>query len=105
MTTAKAKLASANGGLAQALASVEGTSVTDNPDVLAAEAKLRQAAIVMAHMHITAPVSGVIAERTVQLGQQIAAGTPLMAVVPLQGVSIDANFKEGQLSNMRVGSP
>jgi membrane fusion protein, multidrug efflux system len=105
VTTAKAKVAATNGAFAQALATVEGTEVADNPDVLAAEAKLRQACIVLAHMHLVAPVSGVVAERTVQLGQQIAPGTPLMAVVPLEAVWIDANFKEGQLSDMRVGQP
>src|SRR6185503_6178905 len=50
-------------------------------------------------------VDGVIAQRTVQLGQQIAAGTPLMAVVPLESVWIDANFKEVQLARMRIGQP
>jgi membrane fusion protein, multidrug efflux system len=47
----------------------------------------------------------VIAQRTVQVGQQVAAGTPLMAVVPLSNVWIDANFKEVQLSDMRIGQP
>ena len=56
-------------------------------------------------MRLIAPVNGVIAQRTVQIGQQVAAGTPLMAVVPLDQVWIDANFKEGQLQDMRVGQP
>jgi membrane fusion protein (multidrug efflux system) len=50
-------------------------------------------------------VDGVVAQRTVQVGQQLAAGTPLMAVVPLHDVWIDANFKEVQLERMRVGQP
>ena len=93
------------GKLQGALASVQGTSVADNPDVLAAMARLRQASIVLAHMRLYAPVSGVVAQRSVQLGQQIAAGTPLMAVVPLDAVWVDANFKEAQLRNMRGGQP
>jgi membrane fusion protein (multidrug efflux system) len=56
-------------------------------------------------MKLYAPVNGVIAQRTVQIGQQIAPGTPLMAVVPLDTVWIDANFKEGQLEDMRIGQP
>jgi len=56
-------------------------------------------------MNLYAPVNGVIAQRTVQIGQQIAPGTPLMAVVPLDTVWIDANFKEGQLEYMRIGQP
>jgi membrane fusion protein (multidrug efflux system) len=102
---ARAQVAAAESGLAHALSQVEGTQVADNPDVLAAEAQLRNAAITLSHMRIVAPVDGVIAQRTVQVGQQVAAGTPLMAVVPLSNVWIDANFKEVQLSDMRIGQP
>jgi membrane fusion protein (multidrug efflux system) len=56
-------------------------------------------------MKIVAPVDGVIAQRTVQVGQRVNAGTPLMAVVSLADLWVDANFKEGQLSRMRVGQP
>jgi membrane fusion protein (multidrug efflux system) len=73
--------------------------------VLAAEAQLRNAAIAQSHMTVVAPVDGVIAQRTVQVGQQVAPGTPLMAVVPLNNVWIDANFKEVQLADMRIGQP
>jgi membrane fusion protein (multidrug efflux system) len=102
---AQAQVAVAQSSLAQALSSVQGTSAARNPDVLAAIARLRAAAIVLEHMSLYAPVDGVVAQRTVQLGQQIAPGTPLMAVVPLQSVWVDANFKEGQLTNMRIGQP
>jgi membrane fusion protein (multidrug efflux system) len=78
-------------------------SIAHNPDVLSAEAQLRNAAIALGHMRLVAPVDGVIAQRTVQVGQQVAAGTPLMAVVPLSNVWIDANFKEVQLADMRIG--
>ena len=54
---------------------------------------------------LQAPVSGFIARRNVQLGQRVAPGTPLMAVVPLDQVWVDANFKEPQLARMRVGQP
>ena len=102
---AEAALAAAQGGLAQSRAAIAGTDIARNPDVLAAEAQLRNAAISESHMRIVSPVDGVIAQRTVQVGQQIAAGAPIMAVVPLQSVWIDANFKEGQLARMRVGQP
>jgi membrane fusion protein (multidrug efflux system) len=52
-----------------------------------------------------APVDGVIAQRTVQVGQRVNAGAPLMAVVPLSNVWVDANFKESQLARMRLGQP
>jgi len=65
----------------------------------------RRAAITRSHMHIAAPIDGVVAQRTVQLGQQIAAGTPLMAVVPLDRVWVDANMRETQLKSLRIGQP
>ena len=105
VTSAQAAVNVAESGLAQAQATVQGTDVANNPDVLAAISRLRQAALTLAHMHLYAPVDGVVAQRTVQLGQQIAPGTPLMAVVPLQAVWIDANFKEGQLEDMRINQP
>jgi len=102
---ARAAVTAAQGGLQTTRASIEGTDIAHNPDVLAAEAQLRSAAIVYGHMRVVAPLDGVIAQRTVQAGQQVAAGTPLMAVVPLSDVWIDANFKEVQLARMRVGQP
>ncbi len=105
VAAAEAAVNSARSGLAQSRAAISGTDIATNPDVLAAEAKLRAAVISMGHMRIIAPVDGVIAQRTVQAGQQVAAGTPLMAVVPLSKVWIDANFKEVQLDRVRVGQP
>jgi membrane fusion protein (multidrug efflux system) len=105
VTAATANVRVAESALAQAQATVQGTQVASNPDVMAAIARLRSAAIVLEHMRLYAPADGVVAQRTVQIGQQIAPGTPLMAVVPLTNVWIDANFKESQLEDMRVGQP
>ncbi|SRR5579883_1534506 len=105
VAAAEAALRTAQGNLSQTRATIEGADIAHNPDVLAAEAQLRAAAIAFGHMRIVAPMDGVIAQRTVQAGQQVAAGTPLMAVVPLSTVWIDANFKEVQLDRMRVGQP
>ena len=105
VAAAQAAVASAKGDRDRTLSQVSGTSVSDNPEVLSAEAALRNAVISLGHMRVVAPVDGVIAQRTVQVGQQVAAGTPLMAVVSLSDVWIDANFKEVQLEDMRVGQP
>lgn len=102
---AEAALAAARGSHEQTLSQIQGADVANNPDVLTAEATLRNAIIAQGHMRIVAPVDGVIAQRTVQLGQQVTAGTPLMAVVSLSDVWIDANFKEVQLQDMRIGQP
>ncbi|MGH6616788.1 efflux RND transporter periplasmic adaptor subunit [Sphingomonas sp.] len=100
---ATATLALARSQEAQSRTGVQGTTVSNNPAVLAAIAAYRRAAITRGHMHIVAPIDGVIAQRTVQLGQQVAAGTPLMAVVPLDRVWVDANFRETQLQDIRLG--
>jgi membrane fusion protein (multidrug efflux system) len=105
VAAAEAAVISARGGLEQARAGIAGVSIAKNPDVMAAEAQLRAAVLTLAHMKIVAPVDGVIAQRTVQVGQRVNAGAPLMAVVPLSDVWVDANFKEVQLARMRVGQP
>lgn len=87
------------------LAQIEGTTLEDHPEVLAAAAKLRDASLALHRTTIHAPVSGIVAKRAVQLGQHVTAGAPLLAVVPLDDVWIDANFKESQLRDVRVGQP
>jgi len=103
VAAAIAALQAAQSTLAQAEAAVQGTDIAHNPEVLASAARLRQAAINLARMEIRAPVDGIVAQRSVQIGQHIAAGTPLMAIVPLDTVWIDANFKEVQLADVRMG--
>nr|WP_208408712.1 HlyD family efflux transporter periplasmic adaptor subunit [Sphingomonas vulcanisoli] len=105
VTTAQAALTLADARRAQAESSIAGTDVANNPAVLAAIANLRRAAISRSYMDVFAPVAGIVAQRTVQLGQRVAAGTPLMAVVPLDSLWIDANFRETQLQRIRVGQP
>ncbi len=91
--------------LATAQAQIDGTTVQTHPQVLQAVAGLREAALALSRTTLVAPVSGVVAKRGVQLGARIAPGTPLMAVVPLDQVWVDANFKEVQLQHMRIGQP
>ena len=102
---AQAALDLARSQYAEAQAAVQGASIATNPNVLAAAAAVRRAAIVQRHMRIIAPVDGVVAQRTVQLGQQVVPGAPLMAVVPLGRAWVDANFRETQLADIRVGQP
>jgi membrane fusion protein, multidrug efflux system len=105
VSAAEAAVKSARGGLAQAQSGISGIDIAHSPDVLSAEAQLRATALMLAHMKIVAPVDGEIAQRTVQVGQHVNAGAPLMAVVPLSDVWVDANFKEVQLARMRIGQP
>ena len=70
-----------------------------------AAAKLREAYLALHRAELPAPLDGVVARRSVQIGQRVAAGTPLMAVVALDQLWVDANFKEGQLKHLRLGQP
>jgi len=101
----RANLTEAREQLKATTVQIDGTTVATHPQVLAAEAAVRDAALALRRTHISAPVAGVVARRSVQVGQRVAAGTPLMAVVPLSYVWVDANFKEVQLKDMRVGQP
>jgi membrane fusion protein, multidrug efflux system len=101
----RANLIEAREQLKATTVQIDGTTVETHPQVLAAEAAVRDAALALRRTHILAPVTGVVARRSVQVGQRVAAGTPLMAVVPLDDVWVDANFKEVQLKDMRVGQP
>jgi membrane fusion protein (multidrug efflux system) len=82
---------------------VDGTEVEDNPAVLQAKAAYRDAWIAAQRNAVVAPVTGYVAERSVQLGQHIQAGQALMTVIPLNSLWVDANFKEVQLRHLRIG--
>jgi membrane fusion protein (multidrug efflux system) len=102
---ARANLAQAQRQADAAHALVDGVSVRDNPTVQSARAAYRDAYVNAGRNAIVAPVAGFVALRSVQLGQRIQAGAALLDVVPLQNLWIDANFKEGQLRNLRLGQP
>jgi membrane fusion protein, multidrug efflux system len=84
---------------------VDDTVVASHPDVKAAAAQYRAAYLDDVRTTIVAPVTGYVAKRTVQVGQRVQPGAALMAVVPLHEVWVDANFKETQLTHMRIGQP
>ena len=100
---ARAALAQAERQSLAAHALVDGTSVADNPTVLQAKDAYRDAWIAARRNAVVAPVTGYVAERSVQLGQHIQAGEALMTVIPLHSLWVDANFKEVQLRNLRIG--
>jgi membrane fusion protein (multidrug efflux system) len=102
---AEAALLSAQQQLAGNQARVDGTTLEDHPDVRNAAAAVRNAYLMYSRTVLPAPVSGFVARRNVQLGQRVGPGAALMSVVPLDQVWVDANFKEPQLSHMRVGQP
>ena len=101
----QAMQASAAGDLAANRALTDGLTITTAPDVAAARARLAQARLNLARTTIRAPITGVVTNRQVQTGQRVQAGTPLMTLVPLDAVFVDANFKEGQLKHVKPGQP
>jgi membrane fusion protein (multidrug efflux system) len=105
VAAARDALAVAEKQLETARAPVAGTTLRDNPAVLRARAAFVQAALGTQRDDVQAPIDGVVARRSVQVGQRVAPGTALLAVVPLQGAWIDANFKEPQLRHIQVGQP
>ena len=112
LNAARSSVAAAESGLLAAreqLASNQtltaGTSVDQHPSVQRAAARVREALLALGRTELRAPVEGFVAKRSVQLGQRVQAGAPLMSVVQLDKVWVDANFKEGQLARLRIGQP
>jgi membrane fusion protein, multidrug efflux system len=103
--SARAALEQAEATLAITRAAIAGTTPETHPRVLQAEAALRTAWLAAARTKVVAPVSGYVVRRSVQLGQQVTPTTEMLAVVPVDSMWIDANFKENQLSGLRIGQP
>jgi membrane fusion protein (multidrug efflux system) len=102
---ARAALAGAQAQSAAAHAAIEGTDVARNPGVMQARANFSAAWIAAQRNAIYAPVSGYVAQRSVQLGNSVQPGQQLMTVVPLHDLWVEANFKESQLRHIRIGQP
>ena len=118
-STSEAALAAARAARAQAAAQksaavgersinnalIDGTSLDTNPEVAAARAKVAQAELNLARTRISAPIDGVVAKYSVQVGQQVQPGQILMTLVPIESVYVNANYKEAQLRKVRLGQP
>jgi membrane fusion protein (multidrug efflux system) len=105
ITAAQATQASAAGDAAASEAAVQGVTASTAPDVASARARLDAAQLALARTVIRAPIDGIVSNRQVQIGQRIAAGAPIMTLVPLATAYVDANFKESQFNRIREGQP
>lgn len=103
VVAAEAAVRAAKAQLTAAEAQTKGTTAEDFPAVMAAAAKVREAYLALQRTRLIAPVDGFVAKRGVQLGQRVAAGSPLLTVVDLHKLWVDANFKESQLADLRMG--
>lgn len=102
---AEAALTAAREQLTSNKALTDGTQIETHPNVERAAAKLREAYLAFKRTDIQAPVAGHVAKRGVQVGERVQAGSPMMAIIPLDQLWVDANFKESQLRDMRIGQP
>lgn len=102
---AQQALIAAQKNLAGGTALLGRTGVADNPDVQAAATAVKRAWLALRRTSIHAPVTGYVARRPVQLGERTVSGNPMISIVPLDRLRVEANFKEVQLSHMRIGQP
>jgi membrane fusion protein (multidrug efflux system) len=102
---AESALQAAREQLASNQALTDRTSIENHPNVQRAAAQVQAAYLTLSRNTLPAPMTGFIAKRSVQVGQRVAPGMPLMSVVPLNALWVDANFKEVQVARMRVGQP
>ena len=105
LAAAQSAVVAAREQLASNQVMTSGVDVAQHPSVQRAAARVREAYLALRRVDLPAPVDGTVARRSVQLGQRVQAGTPLMAIVPLEQVWVDANFKEPQLRRLRVDQP
>lgn len=105
VSTAKAALEVAREQYNANQAIILNTPIAKQPSVLQASTDVRNAWLALERTKILSPTDGYVSRRSVQVGAQVSPGKPLMAVVPVTGMWIDANFKETQLANMRIGQP
>jgi membrane fusion protein, multidrug efflux system len=103
--SARAALEQAQATLASTRAATAGTTPATHPRVLQAEANVRAAWLALSRTHVLAPISGYVVRRSVELGEQVAPSTEMLALVPERSMWIDANFKEDQLGDLRIGQP
>ncbi len=102
---ARANLVAAQQTLTSQQELVRGVDVDHHPETIAARAALQKAELDLTRTIIRAPVDGIVAQRKVQVGQSVQPGQSLMTITPIDEAYVDANFKEGQLANVRVGQP
>jgi membrane fusion protein (multidrug efflux system) len=100
---AQAALKAAEKHLAALETQTNGASLRDTPQVRIAVAKIHQAYLNLEHTSIPAPAGGYVAQRTVQIGERVTPGSPMLAIVPLDQLWVEANFKETELEHMRIG--
>ena len=102
---AKANLSSSQNQLAANQALLLARPLMQQPQIQNAVAAVKQAWLNLQRTQIKSPIDGYVARRSAQVGQAVSVGSPLMAVISTEQMWLDANFKETQLTDMRLGQP
>jgi membrane fusion protein (multidrug efflux system) len=105
VSEAKAALEVARQELDAAQAGIKGVALVDHPAVRESRQAYVQAWLQAQRTAVVAPVTGYVAKRSAQVGTRVTPGTPLLSIVPLDQVWVDANFKESDVKNLRIGQP
>ena len=100
---AQAAVQAASGQRATNATQISGVDAAQNPEVLAAQARLDAAQLALDRTIVRAPTDGIVSKKSIEVGQQVAVGTPLMTIVPTATAYVDANFKEVQLNKVHPG--
>ena len=100
---AQAAVQAASGQRATNATQINGVDAAQNPEVLAAQARLDAAQLALDRTIVRAPTDGIVSKKSIEVGQQVAVGTPLMTIVPTATAYVDANFKEVQLNKVHPG--
>ena len=103
VAAAQSAVLAAQEQLAASQTQTEGVSIEQHPNVQRASARVREAYLAVQRAQLVAPLDGYVAKRGVQVGQRVQAGAPMMTLVALNDLWVDANFKESQLQNLRIG--
>ena len=103
LTLSEANLASAKAERNMNITLIAGTTVPTHPEVMLARARLEQAQINHRRTEIRGSVAGVVSKLQIQVGQRVHSGQSMLVIVPVDDMYVNANFKEGQLSKIKVG--
>lgn len=105
LTVAQLELELAERQLEQSLDAIENTTIENHSLVHQQIAAVRLAYFYLQHCSIYAPMTGFVAQRTIDVGERVSQNSPIMTIIPSDYVWVDANFKETELTHVRIGQP
>ncbi|MCB1108474.1 MAG: HlyD family efflux transporter periplasmic adaptor subunit [Chlamydiia bacterium] len=105
LRSARAEASRAQCAYEAAVARVDNTTLYTHPEVIAAQEKMKEAYVNLRRTKIVAPTDGIVDKRSIQIGEWVNPNDPLLAVVPIDQMWVEANYKEIHLKRIRIGQP